>query len=417
MKSEIINNILKIDIKKLLEPFIEHNLKEFNNGKWLKAEFVPLSNEWICNNRKLAGVDKCAEKDLLAMAAEIRNDTTLKFLFFHCSRLLFGTNKLYQNSVVDWPDFSPLLHNGNGSMFLLLLSFHAIDHIVAIHKTMNIPKEITLATCSDVGSRVSVSKEFNNGEIGISTTGLDWHRTNFVAGKIFQIGRMQFHLVQFSRPFRIYRKKFACEYMIIAKPGLRITPDGLFDGAGGKLNDNAWETEFKYINNQIKANLVDDKTGRIIKSPITFSTDDWTPVINTDSLVMNIHIPRGSRLSNEIWIDSIARAFDFFEKQIEPRVSLNAAICTSWMFDPVLQELLPNSSALVALQNAMHLFPFPTMATNSGIYFIFGKETIDINTAPTDTSLRSGIVNHLKNGGTLSGGGMIYFKDELNKSL
>ncbi len=414
MKSEILNNIFKIDKNRILEPFIEDHLRKFNNGEWLNAEFSPLSDEWICKNRIIADVEQEAEKNLLKMAANIRNNTTLKFLFFHCSKLLYGENKLYPNAITDWPDFSELLNEGKGSMFLLLLSFHAIDHIIAIHKTMNIPKEITLATCADVGSRVQISKEFKNGEIGISTICLNWHRNNFVSGRIFQIGRLQFHLVQFAHPFRLYRKKMTCEYITICEPGLSVTPNGALDGAGSKLNVNSWITEFTLSDNKIKANQVDDKTGRIIRKPILFSTTEWIPIVNSDSLVMNIHIPRGPRISNKSFFDSIAHAFDFFEKQKEPTVTLDAAICTSWMFDPVLQEFLPDSSTLISLQKESHLFPFPTLDTNCGIYFIFGKEQIDINSAPIDTSLRKGVVEHLKNGGILTGGGMIYFKDEHN---
>ena len=413
MNSGVLKNILEIDKNKLLESFMEYNFKEFSNGKWLDAENIPLSDEWICENRKIAGVEEDAERDLLEMANIVRNDETLKFLFFHCSKLLFGANKLYPKSISDWPDFSPLIPGGKGSMFLLLLGFHAIDRIIATHKTMNIPEDITFATCADVGSRVLISKDFNNGEIGISNTCINWLCQNFVAGRIFQIGRMQFHLVQFGRPFRVYRNKSVCEYKIIAEPGLCVAPDGFLDGAGCKLSDDGWETEFQFCGNQVTANQVDDETGKILKSPVTFSTDEWEIVLNADSLVMNIHIPRGSRLSTDIWFDSIASAFEFFEKQMEPKVSIDACVCFSWMFEPRLRDFLPEHSGLIALQNAVHLFPLPSTATDCGLYFVFGKEKIDIDSAPTDNSLRRGIVEHLKNGGVLTGGSMVFFKDEL----
>jgi GNAT domain-containint protein/N-acyltransferase family protein len=410
MESEVLKNIFKIDKDKLLEPFIEYNFKEFSNGKWLDAGNIPLSDEWICENRKIAGVEKEAECDLLEMAKIVRNDETLKFLFFHCSNLLYGVNKLYSESIMKWPDFSPLIPEGKGSMFLLLLGFYAIDRIIAIHKTMNIPEDITFATCADVGSRVLISKDFNDGEIGISNQCINWLRNNFVAGRIFQIGRMQFHL---GRPFRVYRSRSVCEYKIIAEPGLCVAPDGFLDGAGCKISDYAWETEFQLSDNQITANQVDDNTGKILKTPVTFSTDEWKIVLNADSLVMNIHIPRGSRLSTEVWFDSIARAFDFFEKCMKPKVSLDACVCFSWMFEPRLRNFLPEHSGLIALQNAVHLFPLPTTATDCGLYFVFGKHNIDIYSASTDTSLRRGIVEHLKHDGVLTGGSMVFFKDEL----
>lgn len=413
MNSKVIETILKIDKEKLLEPFIEYNYKEFRFGKWLTAENSPLSDKWICANRKIAGVEENAESDLLQIAKMIRDDETLKFLFYHCSKLLFGLNKLYSKPVTNWPDFSPLFPNKKGSMFLLLLAFHAIDEIIAIHKTIDVSEDITLATCSDVGSRVLISKEFNDGEIGISNTCINWLSNNFVAGNIFQIGRMQFHLIQFGCPFRVYRKKNSPEYKIVAEMGICVGNDGFVDGAGGKFCDNGWETEFKVDNDTITANRIDDNSCKIVKTPETFSTDDWEMVINSNSLVMNIHIPRGGRITKDIWQDSIARAFDFFEKSKCYNGSIDACVCFSWMFEPRLQNILPEHSGLLALQKAVHLFPLINIHSDCGLYFLFGKDKIDLETAPTDTSLRRGVVNHLKKGGVLTGGSMIFFRDEL----
>ena len=224
---------------------------------------------------------------------------------------------------------------------------------------------------------------------------------------------MQFHIVQFGHPFRVYRNRSVCEYKIIAEPGLRITPDGFVDGAGCKLSEDAWETDFQVVNGKITANQIDDKTGKILELPVIFSTDEWEIVLNAESSVMNIHIPRGPRLSIDIWFDSIARAFEFFEKYRKPKISVDTCVCISWMFEPRLRDFLPEHSGLITLQKAVHLFPLPTTTTDCGLYFIFGKDKIDIDSAPTDTSLRRGIVEHLKNGGVLTGGSMIFFRDEL----
>ena len=412
MKSKILKAILQIDKNKDLEPFIEDNYREFENGNWLKGTYTPLSDQWICENRKIAKVNTEIEGDLLKMAAMVRNDETLKFLFYHCSKLIFSLNKTYRKSVLNWPDFSPLLSEGKSSMFLLLLGFHAIDEIIAVHKTMNIPEDITLATCSDVGSRVLISTEFKNGEIGISLTCLNWLSSNFVAGRIFQIGRMQFHLVQFNMPFRVYKNQSSSDYKIIAEQGLRVTKEGLLDCAGSKLTENGWETELKQNNNEITAHQVDDSTGKILKDIVTFSLNEWEPVINADSLVMNIHIPRGGRITPDIWFDSINRAFEFYETIHKPAAKIDACVCFSWMFEPRLRKILSEQSGLIKLQDAVHLFPLRSSNTNVGIYFVFGEEEIDLDSAPTDNSLRKGMIEHLRKGGIFTGGSMIYFRNE-----
>ncbi len=414
MNNEVLNKICSIDKEKVLEQFLEDNFNEFKAGQWLEGIHTPLSDEWVCENRKMAGIERDAEEELLQMAKNVREDDTLKFLFFHCARLLCDLNKRYSGVVADWPDFSPLIPGNKGSMFLLLLGFHAIDKIIAVHKTMNIPEDITRATCADVGSRVLISKEFKNGEIGISLTCLNWLCSSFIAGRLFQIGRMQFQLIQMSQPFRVYRRKSQPEYKIIAESGLRIAPDGLPDCPGYKLNHEAWKTIIKIDGDNITANHIDDETGIVKRIPETFSLSEWELVINIDSLVMNIHIPRGDRISTDIWFGSIARAFDFFEKTYQPSVNLKACVCFSWMFEPRLRTFLPEKSGLMSLQNAVHLFPLLTSSTTTGLYFVFGADEIDLNSAPIDTSLRRGMIEHLKKGGVFTGGSMIFFRDELN---
>ena len=224
---------------------------------------------------------------------------------------------------------------------------------------------------------------------------------------------MQFHVIQFPRHFRVYRRKSAPEYKIVAEHGLRIGPDGLPDGAGLKLNDNAWDTVFETDGNKITANDIDDSSGKIRKNPVTFSLDEWEPIINANSQVMNIHIPRGDRITTDTWFDSIARAFTFFETVMKPSLPLKACVCFSWMFDSRLQSFLPENSGLMRLQEAVHLFPLPTTDTKAGLYFVFGDNDIDINSAPADTSLRRGMIEHIRKGRVFTGGSMIYFRDEL----
>jgi hypothetical protein len=412
MKSEILEVIDKLDIEKKLTPYITDNFERFKNGAWLDGEYEPLSDEWLRENRVLAGIEDAAEQELLTTAKQVRTNETLNFLFYHCAELLFGINQLYDSSQLkQWPTFDSFLSKGKTSQFNLLLGLHAIDKIVAIHKSKNIPRDITVATCSDVGSRVLISKQFDDGKIGISTNCLNWLR-NHVAGRLFQIGRLQFHIIQFSKPFRVYRHIKKPDYKIVAEPGLRFNEKGFFDGAGFKLSPNGWNSELTQNGKEITANTVDGALGMVKQKKETFSLDEWIQVLNNDSYVLNTHIPRGPKITTKSWFDSISRSFDFFENQLTPGIKVDAAVCSSWMLEPTLREILPESSGLVTLQNAVRKFPWNTTSTTCGLYFIFGDADIDINSAPTDNTLRKGIVDHIKNGGILTGGCMIHFRDE-----
>lgn len=415
MGNVLLERIAAIGEKDVFAPFLSDNYDAYSNGAVLPAGQRPLSAEWISENRTLAGIEAEVEPELARFAAFVDGDETLRFLFFHCARLLYGLNQLYPtDKIIAWPESIDLLPEGETSKFQLLLGFHAIDRIKAVHMTMGIDSAITAATCADVGSRVLISKEFDNGKIGISANCLNWLR-HHAKGKLFQIGRLQFHLVQFAKNFIAYQHKTRRECKIVAEPGYRFTSEGLFDGTGFKSFVDSWVSEYNESDGIITANVVDTSSGKLKREPESFSLSEWIPVVNHDSLVMNTHIPRGPRMTLESWFDSISAGFAFFESRTPPEITLKAAACFSWMFEPRLQDMLPETSGLVKLQKAVNLFPRLSTSTTCGMYFIFGKNEVDINSVPTDTSLRKAVVEHVKNGGILTGGAMLLLKDQLQQ--
>ncbi|MEA2013373.1 MAG: hypothetical protein U9O87_09925 [Verrucomicrobiota bacterium] len=260
---------------------------------------------------------------------------------------------------------------------------------------------------------MEISKEFNNGKFGISTTCLNWLR-NHVQGQLLQFGRLQFHLIMLSGAFRVYRRSVDGKYMILAEPGMRFTPDGYHDGVGEKLSFDAWSSDWREKDGIVLATEIGSE-GRAHKKSVTFKLNEWELIANKDSAVLNIHIPRGSRIQMSDWQNSIKQAFEYFEKQSYLPKPV-ACVCRSWIFDPRLQEILPEKSGLVSLQKRLRLFPFVSpLGTRSGFYFVFGDDDIDLKVAARDTSLRRAMLDYVKNGGVFTGGGMIIFKDEIEQ--
>ena len=92
---KMIMDIFAVDKERLLEPFIEDNLRDFKAGRWLRAEHCPLSDEWVKENCRLGGLASDAEELLLQLAAKVRQDQPMKFLFYHCAQLLYYLKALY----------------------------------------------------------------------------------------------------------------------------------------------------------------------------------------------------------------------------------------------------------------------------------------------------------------------------------
>jgi len=405
---EAVAAIRALDEKGALSPYLEANAAELATAK----DAIP-SDATIRDWRQEAGLSSEADQELLALAAAIRADRTLSLLYFHCSRLAFELMGQYAHGdIFKWPSFEPLVPGRNG-LFLLLVALSGVPRIRLLHRMMGVAPEITRDTCSDIASRVLIAREFRNGELGISLVCLWWLRFH-VRGELFQLGRLQFHPTILQEPWRVYRRVADGEVLILAEPGQRFTPEGFFDGAGGKLHSEAWISSWREERGRLTAHRV-LANGRVGREPVTIELAQWRLVADAASVVMNTHIPRGSRISLADWRSAIARGFEFFRKVRTVGAQPVACACKSWMFDPRLQELLPADSGLVRLQRCVSVFPLCSSNARCGLYFIFGDDNVDLERAPRDTSLRRAVIDFLKAGGALAGGGMLAFEDQLGR--
>ena len=404
--NDVLERIRQWDAEGVLTPYIEANAAEFP-----AASANLLSEAELLESRAMAGLGPEVDAELLALARTIRGDRTLLFLYFHCCRLAYELGGLHHMAAAwKWPSFDPLLP-GRGNAFLLLVALSAVPRIGRIHRVLKVTPDVTRATCSDIAIWVATWREFHNGELGVPLTCVHWLRWH-VRGELFRLGRLQFHPTIWSEPLRVYRRRSDGEVLILAEPDLRFTPEGFHDGAGGRLHPEAWHSVWDERDGRVTANRI-LPNGRAGRQSVTIALEEWRLALDSSSAVLNTHIPRGSRISLSEWGESIRRGFEFF-RTVRPVVAVPAACgCKSWMFDPRLQELLPETSGLVTLQRHTAVFPLRSRAERSGLSFIFGDDNIDLDHAPRDTSLRRAVIDFLKGGGALSGGGMVLFEDQV----
>ena len=66
---------------------------------------------------------------------------------------------------------------------------------------------------------------------------------------------------------------------------------------------------------------------------------------------------------------------------------------------------------MVVYQRELYLFPMASWP-RAGLYFVFGDEDIDPQTAPRDTSLRRALLDHILAGGRLRVSGMFFLTED-----
>ena len=90
-----------------------------------------------------------------------------------------------------------------------------------------------------------------------------------------------------------------------------------------------------------------------------------------------------------------------------------AIVCSSWIFNPNLPEILPPESNLVRLLKRVHPIPCASTKTD-GLWFIFLHEgAFELLKAPRKTSLQKAVTRYIENGGRWRIGGMFLPLDEI----
>lgn len=117
------------------------------------------------------------------------------------------------------------------------------------------------------------------------------------------------------------------------------------------------------------------------------------------STVLNVHIPTYQPLTEEACDRSYARAREFFPKYygVEPCVF----VCSSWLLHPWMQEVLPETSAILRFQNTFRLLEV-RQDVDTAIRWIFrGCENRELDQLPRNTSLQRAAIARIQAGGTI----------------
>ena len=116
---------------------------------------------------------------------------------------------------------------------------------------------------------------------------------------------------------------------------------------------------------------------------------------------LDVHIPRGEHLNESNCLDSFEQAKVFFPKYLD--YDFKAFGCETWLFDPFFIQSLPPDSNIIRFRRLFKIYK--TYEDYDGLNFLFDNiRKENINDAPTNTSLRRAVVEHIKSGGVMQVG-------------
>ncbi|MDQ3514339.1 MAG: acyltransferase domain-containing protein [Chloroflexota bacterium] len=119
---------------------------------------------------------------------------------------------------------------------------------------------------------------------------------------------------------------------------------------------------------------------------------------------LSVHIPDFSGPLDPTACDAaFARAAAFFPRQF-PMERHAVAFCASWLLDPHLAEVLPETSNIVRFQRRFQLAYRTEPDDESTVRFVFGHVPADLASLPRETTLQRAVLDHIAAGGHWRGG-------------
>jgi len=398
----ILNELQASDLLAAVKPHWQESVASFPDG-------IPdfLRQEQIRTNLQWCGFEAGFEPALIATAGMIAANRSLLCLAWHYYRLIFD----YE------PGKSPLQFvplekalGDDAAIFYLLIALAVVPRMRAFHRRLGIPEQVTRDTCQQVRCCCDNFSRAHGGRLGIFEIG--WLR-NYVNGTLyFRLGRFEYWSQPFPYDYKVYRHRGKGRVIALAGPAWRINSFGLIEGIGAESGSSCWQTTLKQMGGGTYGFPINPR-GFVEPDPVCLPGADWECVVEQGVQVLVMHIPAGGGMSLEKCSESLREARRFFRDYF-PSPAPRAIVTMSWMFSPILEQILPADSNLVKFMRELYLCPFNSRGTDS-LWFVFLQRPLDLATAPSETSLQKAILNYLRAGKTWHDGCMFFMLDDLDR--
>jgi hypothetical protein len=366
-----------------------------------------LKPELIRENRMWCGFDEEVEAVLLRVAAAIREHPALVRLAWHCWWRLYEGE--VETAFDGWPDFEAALGDERG-VFYLLVGIDEVPRMRALHAAWGIPEAVTRETCQEPNAFCYNHTQMHGGRIGIARSTLFWLR-NYTREPYFRLGRLEFWLKPFGEEIRAFRRRDNGEVIALAPEGERFDAQGFMPVESAPAAEGDWVSTYQETSGWVEGNPI-LPTGRAVNAILRLNMAEWERVLEPGCWVLDMHIPAGGKMSPEAVRESMMTAREFFAKYFPDKPPVGF-VCWSWIFSPVLDQILPGESNLVKNMHEVYLFPYSS-DPEDGLGFVFYQDKIDLSAAPRKTSVQRAFLDYLLAGKTWRAGGMFYLMDDLD---
>ena len=160
--------------------------------------------------------------------------------------------------------------------------------------------------------------------------------------------------------------------------------------------------------------------GRLQYQTVVYEEEIYTSgyyVLNPGYRVFKCHIPSSGKLTPQLCMDSLDKAYAFFKDELKDNVL--PVYCASWLLFPnYAEKVYPDGSNLKAFSQLFDVVSTTETEKFTISQTIFGIPYPDnLDKLPQDTSLQRNFVSYIKSGGSFGRGCGILLYDGVKKEI
>ena len=358
----------------------------------------------IIETREFACLPSKVDPELNETARRITASPELLHLAWHCHCLLYEHLDYEAPKIRQWPILTEALGERSGA-FYLLIALDAIPRMRVLHERLGIPEQVSRDSCYHYTESLRTYHEHHDGRFGVLPRTLYWLR-NHIKGDLYRLGRYEYMVKPFRGRLKAYRHRRTRKVIALAADGERFDAEGF---VASPDSPDAWCASLTETGERVVGFPIAPH-GHAVHREVTLPLSEWELALSPGDTVLEVHIPAGGNMTLERCRESMQQALEFFPRYFPDKTFVGFA-CTSWILNPQLEQIYRPDSNMVIWQRELYLFPVAS-GDRSGVYFIFGEDDIDVDSAPRDTSLRRALLDHMAAGGRLIGGGMFMLLED-----
>ena len=217
-----------------------------------------------------------------------------------------------------------------------------------------------------------------------------------IEGHLFRVGRLEIQLCATFRGGSVYENRAGervtlCHEKLLHKNGFPLGSHG-YEEEEGAFTATLTETDTAYIGYPYLPN------GHVATTPVTLQKAEWKQILTEGDPVISLHIPAGGGLSPEAVDDTLQETKKVLATYF-PDIPYKAFVCSSWLIDPQLTELVGEESNIAKF--CRRFTPMAQKSHGNGVMnFIFfdPERRVPLHDLPEDTRLQRALKQHYLQG-------------------